>query len=62
MLVVKNPPADAGNLSDAGLIPRSERYPGEHITTHSRILAWRILRTEKPKALQSIGLQRFGHD
>ena len=27
-LVVKNPPANAGNAEDAGLIPGSERYPG----------------------------------
>ena len=29
MLVVKNPPANAGNAGDMGLIPRSGRYPGE---------------------------------
>ena len=29
--------------------------------THSSILAWKIL-TEKPGRLQSMGLQRFGHD
>ena len=27
-LVVKNPPANAGNAGDAGLIPGSERYAG----------------------------------
>ena len=27
-LVVKNPPANAGDLRDAGLIPGSERSPG----------------------------------
>ena len=27
-LVVKNPPADAGNIRDAGLIPGSGRSPG----------------------------------
>ena len=27
--VVKNPPANAGNAGDMGLIPRSGRYPGE---------------------------------
>jgi len=27
--VVKNPPANAGNIRDAGLIPESGRYPGE---------------------------------
>ena len=28
-LVVKNPPANAGDVRDAGLIPGSGRYPGE---------------------------------
>ena len=30
--------------------------------THSRILAWRIPRTEDPGGLQSMGMQRVGHD
>ena len=30
--------------------------------THSSILSWRILGTEEPGALQSMGLQRVGHD
>ena len=34
----------------------------EEMTTHSSILAWRIPRTEEPGGLQSIGLQRVGHD
>ena len=29
MLVVKNPSANAGDKSDAGLIPESRRSPGE---------------------------------
>ena len=32
------------------------------MATHSSILAWRIPRTEEPGELQSMGLQRFGHD
>ena len=32
------------------------------VTTHSSILAWRIPWTEKPGGLQSLGLQRAGHD
>ena len=35
---------------------------GEGMATHSSILAWRILRTEEPGGLQSIGSQRVGHD
>ena len=34
----------------------------EGMATHSIILAWRIPRTEKPGGLQSIRLQRVGHD
>ena len=32
------------------------------MATHSSILAWRIPWTEEPSGLQSIGLQRVGHD
>ena len=32
------------------------------MATHSSILAWKILWTEKPGGLQSMGLQRVGHD
>ena len=34
----------------------------EGMATHSSILAWRIPRTGEPGGLQSIGLQRVGHD
>ena len=32
------------------------------MATHSNILAWRIPWTEEPGGLQSMGLQRVGHD
>ena len=32
------------------------------MATHSSILAWRIPWTEEPSGLQSIGLQRVGHN
>ena len=32
------------------------------MATHSSILAWRILWTEKPGGVQSMGSQRVGHD
>ena len=32
------------------------------IATHSSILAWRIPWTEEPSGLQSMELQRVGHD
>ena len=34
----------------------------KRMATHSSILAWRILWTEEPGGLQSVGLQRVGHD
>ena len=34
----------------------------EEMATHSSVLAWRIPWTEKPGGLQSIVLQREGHD
>ena len=34
----------------------------EDMATHYSILAWRILWTEEPGGLQSIGSQRVGHD
>ena len=47
---------------DLGSTPGSERSPGKRNGTHSGILAWRIPGTEKPGRLQSMGLQRVGHD
>ena len=34
----------------------------EDIATHSSILAWRIPQAEEPSGLQSMGLQRVGHE
>ena len=34
----------------------------EGMATDSSILAWRIPWTEEPGGLQSVGLQRVGHD
>ena len=60
--MVKNPPASAGDINDAGLIPGSGRFSGGEHATYSSILAWRIPpQTEEPGGLQSIGLQRVGH-
>ena len=39
VLVIKNPPANAGDIIDAGLIPGLGRSPGEGNATHSSILA-----------------------
>ena len=34
----------------------------KEMATHSSTLAWKISWTEKPGGLQSMGLQRVGHD
>ena len=62
VLVVKNPPANAGDLRDIGSIPGSGRSLGEG---HSNLLQYACL--EKPMdrgawRLQSLGVQRVRHD
>ena len=61
-IVVKNPPAEAGDVRDAGSILGLGRSPGGGHATHSSILAWRIPWTEEPGGIQSIGSQRIQHD
>ena len=61
-LVVKNPSADARDLRDSGWIPGREDPLEEGMATHSSILPWSIPWTEEPGGLQSMGLQRVGHD
>ena len=53
--VVKNLPA---NIADPGLIPGQEDPLEEEMTTHSSVLAWRILWREEPGGLQSMGSQK----
>ena len=62
VLMIKNPPANAGNVRDSGLIPAWDDPMEEGMATYSRILAWRIPWPEKPGGLQSIGSKRVGHD
>ena len=54
--MVKNPPANAGDVRDSGLISGAGRSLEECMATHSTILAWRIPWTEEPGGLQSMGL------
>ena len=35
---------------------------GKEMATHSSVLAWKIPWIEEPGRLQSMGLQRVGHD
>ena len=59
--MVKNPPANAGDIRDAGLIPGREDPLEEEMATHSSILAWRIPWTEGPGGLSFIGFLRVIH-
>ena len=60
-LVVKNLPANAGDLRDQVLIPGLGSSPGGRMATHSSILAWRIPWAEEPGGLQTMGSQTVGH-
>ena len=60
--MVKNQPANAGDIRDTGSILAQEDTPEEGMATHSSILAWRIPWTEKPGGLESIGSQRVRHN
>ena len=59
-LVLKNPPGNAGDLRDSGFHPCVGKSPGVEMGTHSSIRAQRILWTEEPGRLQSIGSQSVG--
>ena len=62
MLVIKNLPANAGDIRDEGLIPGWEDLLEEGMATHFSILAWRIPWTEETGRVQYIGTQRVGHN
>ena len=57
-LVVKNPPAIAGDSRDPG----QEDPLEQEMATHSRTLAWKIPWTEGPGGMQSTGSQRVTHN
>ena len=62
VLVVKNPPA-MQEMQETQVQPLGWEDPLENeMTMHSSILAWEIPWTEEPGWLQSMGLQRAGHD
>ena len=58
-LVVKNPPANAG---DVGSIPAWEDPWEEETAIHSTILAWETPWTEEPGGPQIMGSHGVGHD
>ena len=54
-LVVKNPPANAGDIRDVGLIPGSGRSPGEGNGNPLQYSCLRIPWTEEPGGLLFMG-------
>ena len=62
LLVVKDPPINAGDIRDMGLIPGQEGPLEEEMATHSSVLAWRIPGMGEPGGLPSMGLHRVGHN
>ena len=60
-LVVKNPPANAGDMRQVPFLGQEDSIE-EGMATFSSILAWKILCIEEPGWLQSIGLHRGGLD
>ena len=60
--MVKNLPANAGDVRGVGLIPSQEDPLEEGMATCSNILTWRIPWTEEPGRLESMELQRVRHN
>ena len=60
--MVKNPPANVGDVGDTSSIPGWEDPLEKGMATRSSILAWEIPWTEEPGRLQSMGSQRVRHD
>ena len=60
--MVRNLPAKAKDVRDAGWIPGSGRSLEEGMATHSSIISWRIPWTEEPGGLQSTESKRVGRD
>ena len=54
--------AFACSVGDLGSIPGSGNPLEKEMATHSSILAWRIPWAEKPGGLESMELQRVGHN
>ena len=62
VLVVKNPSANGGDIKTWIQTLGQEDPLEESMASYSSILAWRIPLTEELGGLQSISLQRVGHD
>ena len=60
--MIKNPPANAGDIRDAVSIPGLGRSPGGGHGNPLQYLAWKIPWTGELGGLQSMGSQRIGPD
>ena len=60
-LVAKNLPANAGDIRDIQSLGQEDPLE-KGKTTHSSVLAWRILKKEEPGRVWSIGFHRVRHD
>ena len=58
MLVVENSPANSGDIGMRVRFLGQEDTLEKKMATHSSFLAWRILWTEEPGGLQSIGSRK----
>jgi len=59
---IKNPPAVQETQQTLVWSLGQEDLLEKEMPTHSSILVWEILWTEESAGLQSMGLQRVGHD
>ena len=62
LIVVKNPPANAGTIEMWVQFLGQKGPLKEGMATHSRVLPWRIPWIEEPSGQQSMRLQRITHD
>jgi len=62
--VLKNLPANAGDVREAGLIPGSGNPDllEKEMATHSSILAWKIPWAEETSGARAHGVVRVGQD
>ena len=62
-VMVKNSPANAGDIRDVGSIPELGRFPWRRVWQPTLVfLPGESPWTEGPGVLQSIGSHRVGHD
>ena len=61
VLVVKHPPANAGDVRDMGSILGWGRFLEEGMATHFSNLTWRTTWAEESGGLESIGSRRIEH-